>query len=312
MLENISLADKVWFCTGGKARFFVEPKTADEFAAAVKFATEKELAIHMLGLGANTLVSDTGFDGLVIRPALKTISQQKNGADVFVTAGAGVTIEELINWGFEHNVVGLEEFSGIPGTIGGSVFINIHYFDCDLSHMVYAAKLMHRKTGELIDVDREWFDFKYDYSRLHDEPYVVVEATLKLKVATDIDVAFARGRSVEIIRHRAHRYPTVRTCGSFFQNFSALTPGLIELNGKKITAVAYYLDQLGLKGAVKGKASVSTKHANMIVTAPGATSQDVIDVAQHMQQKMRDVYGLTPQPECQFVGFSEYPLFLNV
>src|SRR5438552_938110 len=123
--KNIPLHDKNWFCTGGPAKFYCEPQTEHDFASAVQFAKSNAQDIFVLGEGANILISDEGFDGLVIRPMLKTIIADDKGQ---VTAGAGAGIPDLIDWCLDHNLSGLEEFSGIPGTMGGAVYINIHYF----------------------------------------------------------------------------------------------------------------------------------------------------------------------------------------
>jgi UDP-N-acetylenolpyruvoylglucosamine reductase len=138
--------------------------------------------------------------------------------------------------------------------------------------------------------------------------YYLLDATFKLKKIDAIEAAFARGRSVEIIRHRRQRYPYANTCGSFFRNFhTSEVP--FEINGKQICYVAYYLDKIGVKGVLRvGGAVVSYQHANMIVTNPGATSDDVIQLVRSMQQLVFDHYGIVPQPECQLLGFKTNPL----
>ena len=127
--KNISLHDKNWFKTGGPARFFAEPKKSDQFAQCLEFAETNNLDLFILGGGANVLISDDGFDGLVIRPALSEISHEDLDSEhQLVHAGAGVSIPKLIYYCLENNLIGLEEFSGIPGTIGGSLYNNLHYF----------------------------------------------------------------------------------------------------------------------------------------------------------------------------------------
>lgn len=143
---------------------------------------------------------------------------------------------------------------------------------------------------------------------MHKKDYFLVNATFKLICATDEQTAFAKGRKTEIIRHRSHRYPQVRTCGSFFRNFFADEVSLV-IDTKKIIFVAYYLDKIGVKGALKyGNAIVSHQHANMIVNLGGATSSDIIAVAYEMQQLVYKKFGILPQPECQLIGFKKYPL----
>jgi UDP-N-acetylmuramate dehydrogenase len=301
--EHISLADKNWFQTGGVARFYVQPNDEQAMADAIRWAAERSLPLFVLGEGANILVSDQGFEGLVIRPALGHI--RIDGA--FVTAGAGVSMPDLINTCLGQGLVGLEEFSGIPGSVGGSVYINIHYFQFLLSDFLAAARVVHAKTGEILSVSPAWFNFGYDQSTLMQGEYYLLDATFKLKQVDPLEAAFAKGRSVEIIRHRRQRYPYSNTCGSFFRNFHEHEVPF-EINGKKICFVAYYLDKLGVKGVLRvGGAVVSYQHANMLVTSAGATSSDVVALAKIMQKLVFDAYGILPQPECQLLGFDQSP-----
>lgn len=308
--ENISLKDKTWFRVGGPARWFCEPETAADFQRAVVWAHNQQIPLFILGCGANILVSDTGFNGLVIRPKNHTIqiTQTANNDQVTVTAGAAVTIDELISYCLAHDLLGLEEFSGIPGTVGGSVFINIHYFSFLLSQFLVSARVIDSATGEILAVDNSWFNFGYDYSTLHAHKQVLLEATFRVKKGSPLETAFAQGRQTEIIRHRRQRYPYQNTCGSFFRNFHENEVTIVS-NGKKMIFVAYYLDKLGIKGVLSvGDAIVSHQHANMLVNRGNATAQDIVDVARTMQKMVKDTYGITPQAECQFVGFDTNPL----
>lgn len=309
---NISLSDKNWFKTGGTARFFAEPQSAQEFQEVLIFAQKNSLPILLLGEGANILISDDGFDGLVIRPSLKSCTiTNLNDTSALVTAGAGVSMQELIQFCLENNVSGLEEFSGIPGTVGGSTYINLHYFQYLLSHFLCEAEVIDKNSGKLERVTNQWFNFGYESSKLQEHNHYLLSATFMVKRVDDLQKAYAQGRSAEIIRHRASRYPTKNTCGSFFRNFHDHEVELFS-NGKKLIFVAYYLDRIGIKGALqRGDAIVSYQHANMIVNQGNATSHDIIQVAREMQQKVYDSFGILPQPECSLVGFKEYPLRVN-
>lgn len=311
IIPLVSLADKNWFGTGGTARFFTEPESAAAFSEVVTEAQQQQVPIFVLGCGANLLISDDGFDGLVIRPHIKMFSITENPEDdrtMLVTAGAGVTIDDLIAFCLDNNLTGLEEFSCIPGTVGGSVFINIHYFSFFLSQFLVHAEIINATTGKIEQVPADWFAFGYDYSTLHAKTHFLVSATFKLKKSTAIEAAYARGRSVEIARHRKQRYPYKGTCGSFFRNFHEDEVSLVS-NGKKMIFIAYYLDKLGIKGELCcGGAIVSYQHANMIVNKGNATSADIIALARKMQEMVRDAFGIIPQPECQFIGFHDYPL----
>ncbi len=306
---NVTLHDKNWFRTGGKAQFFCTPKTIDDFKQALQWSSKTHIAIHILGQGANTLISDEGFDGLIIHPALTNIQiEDLDNNECLVTAGSGVSIHDLIIYCLEHNIIGLEEFSGIPGTVGGSTYNNLHYFEYSLADFITSAQIIDRETGIISIVDKEWLALSYDHSILHKKQHYLTSATFKLKRVTQLQTAYAQGRRTEIIRHRNKRYPMTHTCGSFFRNFHEHEV-VHARSEKKLIFVAYYLDSVGVKGNLRiGNACVSHQHANMIVTMDNATSSDIIAVARTMQEKVFNTFGIIPQPECELVGFKNYPL----
>lgn len=309
--ENVPLHDKNWFQTGGPARLFAPVTSTQEFQEALAYARNAELDLFVLGNGANVLVSDDGFDGLVIRPHLNDIThEQDHDQQVLVHAGAGVSIHDLILYCLDNNIIGLEEFSGIPSTVGGAMYNNLHYFKFSLAQFVAQGTVIDRATGQLSTVPIEWFQHGYDQSKFHEKNHFLVNATLRLKKADDLTTAYAHGRRAEIIRHRNARYPSTHTCGCFFRNFHPDEVSLtVTGTDKKMIYAAYYLDKLGLKGALNiGGAVVSHQHANMLVNNGNATSQDLITLARTMQEKVYEHYGILPQPECELVGFKEYPL----
>lgn len=304
--ENIPLNDKNWFKTGGPARYFCEPQNAQDFNKAFSFAKENNLEIFVLGEGANIVISDDGFDGLVIRP--QTTTPVIDATTGLVTASAGVYMDKLIEQTLDNNLTGLEIFSCIPGTIGGSVYINLHYFEALISHFLVSATVINVHTGETKVVDPNWFEFGYDQSKLMEKEYYLIDATLQLTPATDNEVAFAKGRRFEIIRHRKSRYPKENTCGSFFRNFHDDEVSLLY-QGKKMRFVAYYLDKIGVKGAEQvGDVMVSPQHANMLLNKGKGTSTDIVTLARRLQEKVQKEFNVIPIPECILVGFKEYPL----
>lgn len=308
---HIPLHDKNWFRTGGPAQFFCQPQTAQEFQQALQFAQHHNLPVFVLGQGANILISDNGFNGLVIQPHIHTIEQiPLDTQQALITAGAGVTMHDLIVYCLAHNLIGLEEFSGIPGTVGGSVYINLHYFEFLLEQFLISADVIEKNTGTILTVDPAWFCFGYNQSTLQQEDHYLISATFKLNRASTLDTAYAQGRRVEIIRHRNKRYPTVGTCGSFFRNFYE-DEVTLESGSKKMIYVAYYLDKIGVKGQLRvGDAIVSHQHANMIVNCGNATSTDIITLARTLQELVKNQFGVVPQPECRLIGFEQCPLLL--
>ena len=303
---NISLKTKNWFNTGGNARFYAAPSNLEELTTSLHFAQQQNLPIFVLGQGANILVSDDGFDGLVIHPQTNNITIIGSDANnIYVQADAGVLIQDLIEWCLDHNILGLEEFSGIPGTVGGSMYINLHYYQFLLAQFVHNAQVIDIQNHTIETVNLEWFAFGYNVSTLQQKKHILLNTTFILKKTSDLEIAYARGRRAEIIRHRAARYPQKNTCGSFFRNFYP-DEVTLESNGKRMIYVAYYLDKIGVKGTLKsGDAIVSYQHANMIVNQGEATSADIIAVARMMQERVKESFGIVPQPECQLIGFEK-------
>ena len=309
--ENVPLADKNWFKTGGPARYFCEPETACDFQQALAFAKERNLEMFFLGEGANILISDEGFDGLVIHPRsapLRITDALEDATYAFVAAPAGLSMNDCIEQTLEAHLTGLEVFSGIPGSLGGCAYINLHYFQHFFSDFLVSAEIIEKDTNTILTVDRDWFKYGYNRSTLMNGNYFVISVTLKLQRATDTETAYAQGRRYEIIRHRTSRYPSSHTCGSFFRNFHEDEVTLIW-NGKKMIYVAFYLDKIGVKGTESvGGACVSWQHANMLVNKNLATSSDLIQLACTLQEKVKAAFGIMPHPECIFVGFKDYPL----
>ena len=306
--RNVSLAARTWFRVGGPARWYCEPRNAGDFREALAFARRNAADVFALGEGANVLVSDAGFDGLVLRPRNAAITCARSGRGHTVTAGAGAAMQAVIDHCLGAGYAGLEVFSGIPGTVGGCVYINIHYFEHLLSQFLISARVIDRQSGAVSEVPADWFAFGYDTSRLQRGTHLLLDATLRVRRVSATEAAYATGRRDEIIRHRERRYPCSHTCGSFFQNFTAAEVGG-QRRGGAITSVAYYLDALGIKGKLRaGGAVVSHQHANMLVNTGTATAADIARLARRMQELLRARFGLVPRPECQLVGFRKPPL----
>jgi len=313
--QNISLKKYNWFELGGLANYFANPKNHEDLQSVITFSHEKNLPIKILGLGANVLISDSGYSGIIMRLYNSNISHYYiNDETGILKADAGCTIEELIDYCLNTAFLfGLEEFSGIPSTVGGALFINLHYYSFLISQFIYNADIYDIATKKIITVTADWFEFGYDTSKVKsNNNYIILSASFLLNRNTPLYAEYAKGRNVEIIRHRHNRYPYQKTCGCFFQNIS-LEEAPINNTGKKILAAAYYLDKIGVKGELKiNDSSVSFRHANMIIHNGEGTAEDVIRIARIMQKKVYDQYGILLTPECELIGFNSYPLYTQL
>lgn len=296
ILKDISLKQYTTFKIGGPAKFFCEPTNKDEIIFAFKYAKENNLSTFVLGLGANVLFSDDGFDGLVIH-------QKNEGIDIKdneVVVESGVVVENLISIALENNLIGLEDFSGIPSTIGGALYINLHYFDSFIADVVRSASILNKNTLEVELVDQSWFNFSYDSSKLKtNKEFMLLEATLELKKVDNYGKYFALGRSKEIIRTRKYKYPQEPSVGSIFQN---LTSEEQSQNNLPTRSVAYLIDVCGLKGTRVGDALLSHRHSNMIINIGNAKAKDVIELAEIIKEKVKKRFGINLRFEVQLVG----------
>ena len=273
--RDVPLAPYTTFKIGGPADLLYRARTPDELAMAILAARELELPHFLLGSGANILIGDRGFRGVVIRSEVGGIEFLD---DVTVKAGAGVlTFMDLIVATVERGLGGLQHYVGIPSTVGGAIWQNLHFLSppperertCFIEEVLESAEIL-TEEGERRTVDTDYFRFGYDYSILHDRNDVVLTATFRLEPA---DREWLRWNMRENLAWRDDRHPDLwlyPSAGSIFQKIEGVGAGRL-------------IDQVGLKGHVNGNAGIFHKHANIIVNLGGATAAEVrglIDLAQ--------------------------------
>jgi UDP-N-acetylmuramate dehydrogenase len=278
--RGVPLAPHTTFKIGGPADLMFRALTTDELAEAIRAARALDIPFFLLGLGANILVGDGGFRGLVIKNEVETVDFLD---DVRVRAGSGMKIyHDLIQLTVARGLGGLQHYVGIPSTVGGAVWQNLHFLSPPperertmfIEEVVEGATLL-TEEGEIREVDVDYFQFGYDYSILHDRRDVVLDVTFRLE-PTPREVM--RETIRENLQWRDDRHPDLwlyPSAGSIFQKIEGVGAGRL-------------IDQCGLKGHVLGSAQIFHKHANIIVNLGGATSADVralIDLAQTTVQR---------------------------
>lgn len=296
ILENVPLKPYTNFRIGGPARFFCEPENTEEIIESLRFAREKNLAAFVLGLGANILVGDDGFPGLVIR--------QQNGKictkGSVINAEAGATVERLIATALKENLIGIEDFSGIPSTVGGAIYVNLHYFDAFIGTFVKSALILSKDTLRIEEVNQSWFRFDYDNSKLKtDRNYILLEADFELTKVDDYKKFEAIGKAKEIIRTRQYKYPSEPSVGSIFQNLSKEEQKQRNLPTR---SVAYLIDVCGLKGKRIGDALLSPRHANMIVNTGNAKATDILELAEMIKNLVKERFEIDLKFEVELIS----------
>ena len=292
--RDVPLAPLTTFRIGGPADLFFEPRTDAELVDVLRIARERDFPHFLLGAGANILVGDGGFRGLVIRNQVGRIDFLEEGR---VRAGSGVFVyHDLIQATVARGLGGLHHFVGIPSTVGGAIWQNLHFLSPPperertvfIEEVVAEAKIL-SPDGEIRTVDRAYFEFGYDYSILHVRPDVVLDVTFQLAPAPEQEL---RDTIRENLMWRDDRHPDLwlyPSAGSIFQKLEGLGAGRL-------------IDQCGLKGHVLGNAQIFHKHANIIVNVGGATADDVRRLIDLARDAVRRELGYELKPEIGFIG----------
>lgn len=287
--HDVPLAPLTTFGIGGPARQLITVRSADELATALTWLQQEDARWFVLGLGANILVGDRGFDGWVVKVEARGVEFGPG----FVRAEAGVVIGELIEQCTERGLSGLEHYAGIPSTVGGALWQNLHFLAPDRESTLFIGEILEQATifsaGEVKTVDAAWFNFGYDYSTLHDTDDVVLDATFRLEPSTSEAVA-AQAEANLGWRARSHPEGAVKnSAGSIFRKIEGVGAGRL-------------IDHAGLKGRRIGGAEVSVKHANYILNVGGATAKDVCDLIELIQREVEEHSGHHLTPEIGMVG----------
>lgn len=287
---NVPLAPLTTFGIGGPANLFTEPATPDELATAVTWAKESGTPWFVLGTGANILVGDGGFRGLVVHNKVSGIEYK----DTCVTAGSGATIAELITESTRRGLSGFEHYIKIPSSVGGALWQNLHFLSPDRSRTMFIEEILESadiltEAGERKQVDRAYFEFGYDDSVLHHQRDIVLTATFQLE-PEDQDKILQVADANAAWRTEKHPPGAERmSAGSIFQKIDDVGAGRL-------------IDQAGLKGCSIGGAQVSDRHANYILNIGGATAADVRALIAHIQREVKSTSGHELMPEIGFIG----------
>ncbi|MDQ3556063.1 MAG: UDP-N-acetylmuramate dehydrogenase [Gemmatimonadota bacterium] len=292
--HDVPLAPYTTFKIGGPAELLYRARTPEELARATRLARELEIATFLLGSGANILVGDGGFHGLVIRNEVRDIAFLEATR---VRAGSGTEIfHDLIQATVSRGLGGLHHFVGIPSTVGGAIWQNLHFLSPPperertvfIDEVVEAAEIL-TEEGEIRTVDRDYFRFGYDYSILHDRRDVVLDVTFCLVPMAREEM---RDTMRENLQWRDDRHPDLwlyPSAGSIFQKIEGVGAGRL-------------IDQCGLKGHVLGNAQIFPKHANIIVNLGGATASDVQALIELAQSTVQRETGYELRTEIGMVG----------
>lgn len=275
--------------TGGPASYFLIARSAGDLVRAIQAAARLNIPVFVMGGGSNLLVSDDGFDGLVIKFEITGLKLVDSST---VESRAGERLVDLVDFATEHSLSGLEFAAGIWGTVGGAIYGNAGAYGGEIGNRLEKATLVDQR-GELKEVPSDYFQFGYRHSCLKETREVVVSAWFSLRPGDREEI---KNRVDDILLQRAQRHPDKRTAGCFFRN----VPDDSREYGKQ--PAGYLLEEAGAKELKVGGAEVYPKHANIIVNTGNATSKDIRRLADMMKQRVLDRFGIELQEEIQQLG----------
>lgn len=292
--RDVALGPMTTFRIGGPADLLYRAHTPDELALAVQTARDLAVPHFLLGRGANILVGDAGFRGLIIHSEVGGIDFLD---DLCVRAGAGVeTFPDLIDATVARGLGGLHHYVGIPSTVGGALWQNLHFLSpaperartIFIEEILESADLL-TEEGERRTVGVEYFEFAYDQSILHHRDDIVLSATFRLRPSEPDELRLVMRENLE---WRDERHPDLwlyPCAGSIFQKIDGIGAGRL-------------IDECGLKGHVHGGAGIFHKHANIVVNFGGATAREVRHLIDLAQEAVARETGHELVPEITFVG----------
>lgn len=269
---------------GGPADALLEPKSVEELTEAVETAREHGVPVTVLGGGTNVLVLDGGLRGLTVRLAKSLANVAFDGHRV--TADAGVLYPALANATAARGLVGLEFATGIPGTVGGAVYMNAGAYGSETKEVLVWADVY--RDGEIVRLENEDLGLSYRHSALHDHPeWTVLRAAYDLTAGGDPDELKARIK--EFRAQRMNGSPSKPSCGSTFKRPPGDFPGRV-------------IEEAGLKGTRIGQLEVSPVHANYLVNHGGGAARDALELIALVQERVLERLGVELEPEVRVVG----------
>ncbi len=272
------------FRTGGEAAVFVQVENKEQLRKLLLYLQKTENEYFILGNGSNLLVSDRGYDGVVIQLGSRMNAIRTSGERLYVQAGA--LLSQVAKRAQEEGLTGLEFASGIPGSVGGGIVMNAGAYDGEMKKVVESVTVLNEE-GELMELDRDTMEFGYRTSIIKNRPFVVVEAVLKLEKG---DRESIREKMEDFTMRRRQKQPLeYPSAGSTFKRPEGYFAGKLIMDS-------------GLRGYRVGGAQVSEKHCGFVINTGNATSEDIAELMAEIQERVKERFGVQLEPEVVRLG----------
>ena len=286
IIYNEPMKNHTSFKIGGVADKFLIVNSKEELKQALEYAKEEKIEVTIIGNGSNLLVKDNGIRGLVIKINIQKLKIEKKEDYVEIEVGSGYKMMSLAIKLKNEEIAGFEELSGIPGSVGGAVFMNAGAYGKEMKDIVISTKCMD-KNGNVFELSNEEQSFSYRSSIFNKNDYIILETKMKLQYGKKEDI---NKKMNEYKEKRKEKQPIdFPSAGSSFKR-------------KEGIITAKLIDDLGLKGFKIGGAKVSEKHAGFIINDGNATAKDVLDMIEYIKKKVYEKYKIHIEEEIRILG----------
>ncbi len=283
-IANSPMSRHTTFRVGGPAELYVTPENQDQICEVWQYCLQNSIDCLIIGNGSNLLVRDGGIPGVVMDLSAKFNEISIEGS--IVRAQAGALLSRVARAAAKNSLTGMEFAEGIPGTIGGAVYMNAGAYGGEMSQITGTVRCL-RPDGTIVVRNREQHEFSYRHSAYMSCPDIILDAQLQLSPGDPQAIEAAMD---DLRERRRSKQPTDKpSAGSTFKR---------PANGY----AAAMIEQCGLKGCRVGGAEVSTKHSGFIINTGNATAADVLQLMDRVTDEVRSRFGVTLEPEVRIVG----------
>lgn len=275
------------FRVGGPARYFVSPAGEEALAAVLQLCRKEGMPYYILGNGSNLLVSDQGYDGVMILMGDGFTALKKK--DTLWECGAGLLLSRIAKEALADSLTGFEFAAGIPGTLGGAVVMNAGAYGGEMKDIIQKVRVMDPE-GAVLELDASELEFGYRHSCVEKNGYIVLSAEMKLQQGEQEKI---RAQMEDLAARRREKQPLeFPSAGSTFKRPEGYFAGKL-------------IQDAGLRGFMVGGAQVSEKHCGFVINREQATAEDIRSLCSEIQKKVKEAFGVELECEIRMLGWEE-------
>ena len=284
--KNADMSKEVSFRAGGKADILIKPENREQLQTVLKILDEENQEHLVMGNGSNLLIKDGGYKGVIVKITSEAFSDFKVEKNI-VTVGAGMLMASLAKKLTEESLTGFEFASGIPGSIGGGVFMNAGAYGGEMKDIIISADVLTADGKEIKTLKNSDLKLGYRHSILQKTKDIVLSVTMEFKKGNKEEIA---AKINDLGKKRNEKQPVnYPSAGSFFKRPEGYFAGKL-------------VQDAGLKGYTVGGAQVSELHSGFVINIGGATATDIIKVMEHCQNIVFEKFGVNLEPEVRIIG----------